>query len=131
MVVSFKEGFKPAGELKWRVHVRTRCRGAMASDTPGTQARQASADCGRARRLPPCGSRRSPAVMNHDDPSHRSPPRAEPLQPDRPDRGTKKQSEDSGSPQRDEPQQDPNVGADKLKKQSEDALENVREGYQR
>ena len=35
--------------------------------------------------------------MNHDDPRHRSPPRAEPLQPDLPGRGTKKQDQRRGA----------------------------------
>ena len=35
--------------------------------------------------------------MNHDDPRHRSPPRAEPLQPDRPGQGTDRQKGGSGT----------------------------------
>lgn len=59
--------------------------------------------------------------MNHDDPKHRSPPRAEPLQPDRPGRGAKK--EEPGS------RGEPGGDAEKLKQQTEDAVENAREGY--
>ena len=61
--------------------------------------------------------------MNHDDPRHRSPPRAEPLQPDRPGRGQDRQKAPPGvAPAKGD-------AADKLKQQNEDALENVREGY--
>lgn len=67
--------------------------------------------------------------MNHDDPTHRSPPRAEPLQPDRPGRGTDKQSRDDGSPPARGQQGDSPERAGKLKKQSDVAVENVREGY--
>jgi len=59
--------------------------------------------------------------MNHDDPKHRTPPRAEPLQPDRPGRGSDK--EEPAQPAR----RDDHV--DKAKEQTDTALENVREGY--
>ncbi|RZJ12781.1 MAG: hypothetical protein EOP39_02725 [Rubrivivax sp.] len=61
-------------------------------------------------------------MNDHDDPNHRSPPRAEPIQPDRPGRGKDKQGSDakqSGDP----------AHADQLKKQEETAVENAREGY--
>jgi hypothetical protein len=58
--------------------------------------------------------------MQPDDP-HRKPPRAEPLQPDRPGRGSKQEDSDKAG-------RSPG-DAEKLKQQSEDALENVREGY--
>lgn len=60
--------------------------------------------------------------MNHDDPTHRKPPRAEPLQPDFPGRGDEKQDKP-------DPQGDPAEAARKLKEQVETAIENVREGY--
>ena len=63
--------------------------------------------------------------MNHDDPTHRTPPRAEPLQPDRPTRGQDKQTDNRGNAQ----QGDSAEQARKLKEQSETAVENVREGY--
>lgn len=67
--------------------------------------------------------------MNHDDPRHRSPPRAEPLQPDQPTKGGDRQEKGSGdAPAKGEQAQSPK-GVEKLKKQSEDALSNVREGY--
>jgi hypothetical protein len=67
--------------------------------------------------------------MNHDDPRHRSPPRAEPLQPDHPGKGDDKEEKGSGdAPAKGEQVQSPGE-AEKLKKQSEDALSNVREGY--
>jgi hypothetical protein len=59
--------------------------------------------------------------MNHDDPQHRSPPRAEPLQPDRPGRGADKQEP--------KPAGQPGGNADKLKQQVDAAVENAREGY--
>jgi hypothetical protein len=62
-------------------------------------------------------------VMNHDDPTHRSPPRAEPIQPDRPGRGADKQTD------RKPAENDGRSHAEKLKEQSENALENTREGY--
>lgn len=61
--------------------------------------------------------------MKHDDPTHRSPPRAEPIQPDRPGRGSDKQRSDSTA-QPGDPKH-----AEKLKQQSEDAVDNAREGY--
>ena len=65
--------------------------------------------------------------MNHDDPRHRSPPRAEPLQPDRPSQGDDKQKPGSGqAPAKGEQAV---TNAEKLKEQSEVAVENVREGY--
>lgn len=67
--------------------------------------------------------------MSHDDPRHRSPPRAEPLQPDRPGRGGEKESSGSGEAPAKGQQSDLTPGAEKLKQQSEDAVENVREGY--
>lgn len=63
--------------------------------------------------------------MNHDDPKHRSPPRAEPLQPDRPTRGTDKQPPDGSEAQ----QGNSAEHARELKQQSEDAIANTREGY--
>jgi hypothetical protein len=62
-------------------------------------------------------------MNDHDDPTHRSPPRAEPLQPDRPGRGTDKQKPPSATGH------GSSESAEKLKRQSEDAVENVREGY--
>ena len=67
--------------------------------------------------------------MNHDDPSHRSPPRAEPLQPDRPGRGTDKEGKHSGMPPAKGEQADVADSARKLKEQVDDAVDNVREGY--
>jgi hypothetical protein len=62
-------------------------------------------------------------MNDHDDPTHRSPPRAEPIQPDRPGRGKDKEaSGDAGQAG------DP-AHADQLKKQEETAVENAREGY--
>lgn len=66
--------------------------------------------------------------MNHDDPRHRSPPRAEPLQPDRPGRGSDRQADD-GRPPAPGQQGDRPERAEKLKEQSETAVENTREGY--
>ncbi|KQW45360.1 MULTISPECIES: hypothetical protein [unclassified Roseateles] len=63
--------------------------------------------------------------MNHDDPTHRSPPRAEPLQPDRPTRGDDKQKERSPEASRRHAKEQ----AEQLKEQTETALENTREGY--
>lgn len=67
--------------------------------------------------------------MNHDDPRHRSPPRAEPLQPDRPGQGTDKQTDGSGAAPAKGQQAPLGESAEKLKRQSEVAVENVREGY--
>lgn len=68
--------------------------------------------------------------MNHDDPRHRSPPRAEPLQPDRPGRGTGRRDESgSGAAPPKGEQGDVSGSADKLRRQSEVAVENAREGY--
>lgn len=69
--------------------------------------------------------------MKHDDPRHRSPPRAEPLQPDRPTQGTQKQSENSGQPPAKGQQADIADSAEKLRQQSKDALDNVSKGYGR
>ena len=66
--------------------------------------------------------------MNHDDPTHRSPPRAEPLQPDRPGRGSDKQPGEGHAPPKGQPGDSPQR-AEKLKQQSDVAVENVREGY--
>lgn len=66
--------------------------------------------------------------MNHDDPRHRSPPRAEPLQPDRPGRGADRESDRGGAPAKGRPG-GTTEGAEKLKQQTEDAVENAREGY--
>ncbi|MBW8846252.1 MAG: hypothetical protein JF607_14910 [Burkholderiales bacterium] len=67
--------------------------------------------------------------MKHDDPRHRSPPRAEPLQPDRPGRGAQKQVERSSAAPAKGQQGDVSGGARKLKQQTDDAVENAREGY--
>jgi hypothetical protein len=67
--------------------------------------------------------------MNHDDPRHRSPPRAEPLQPDRPGRGAGKEPGGSGQAPRSGQQGDTAGRARKLKEQADVAVENVREGY--
>jgi hypothetical protein len=67
--------------------------------------------------------------MTHEDPRHRSPPRAEPLQPDLPGRGTKKQDKRSGAAPAKGEQGDVSKSAEKLKRQSEVAIENTREGY--
>ncbi|HEY8876559.1 MAG TPA: hypothetical protein VIN03_03275 [Roseateles sp.] len=67
--------------------------------------------------------------MNHDDPRHRSPPRAEPLQPDRPSRGSGREADRSGTAPAKGQQGDIAGSAEKLKQQSEDAVDNVREGY--
>lgn len=67
--------------------------------------------------------------MTHDDPRHRSPPRAEPLQPDRPGRGSENQKPERGDAPAKGEQAPSADSAEKLKKQSEVALENVREGY--
>jgi hypothetical protein len=68
-------------------------------------------------------------MATHDDPRHRSPPRAEPLQPDRPGRGSDRQTPDDGQPPAKGEPGGTEDGARKQKQQSEDALENVREGY--
>lgn len=68
-------------------------------------------------------------MATHDDPQHRSPPRAEPLQPDRPGRGTDRQTADNGLPPAKGEQGGTESGASKQKQQVKDALENVREGY--
>lgn len=62
-------------------------------------------------------------MNHHDDPTHRSPPRAEPIQPDRPGRGTDKQRGDGPAPTGNPKH------AEELKRQSENAVENAREGY--
>lgn len=62
--------------------------------------------------------------MQHDDPTHRTPPRAEPIQPDRPGRGSDRQGQDEPGT-RDGTAE----GAEQRRKRSEDALDNVREGY--
>jgi len=67
--------------------------------------------------------------MNHDDPRHRSPPRAEPLQPDRPGQGDDKQRRGSGTAPPKGEQGDSADRADKLKQQTDTAVENAREGY--
>lgn len=67
--------------------------------------------------------------MKHDDPAHRSPPRAEPLHPDRPTQGMKKQSDRDGQAPAKGQQADLTDSAKKRRRQSEDALDNVREGY--
>ena len=67
--------------------------------------------------------------MNHDDPSHRSPPRAEPLQPDRPGQGTKKEEGQGTQTSGEKSGGGLSPGADKLKKQTDNAVENTREGY--
>lgn len=51
------------------------------------------------------------------------PPRAEPLQPDRPGRGGERAEDTTGAPSPDP--------AEQQRRQSEDALDNVREGYDR
>jgi hypothetical protein len=66
--------------------------------------------------------------MNHDDPNHRSPPRAKPLQPDRPLQGTKTEA-DADEPPRKGQQAEVTRGAEKLKEQTDTAVENTREGY--
>ena len=53
------------------------------------------------------------------------PPRAEPLQPDRPGRG----SESEKTTEDDAVKPDPKAAAEKQRAQSRDALKNVREGY--
>lgn len=67
--------------------------------------------------------------MNHDDPRHRSPPRAEPLQPDRPGQGRDPQHPGSGTAPAKGQQADLTRSAEKLKQQSEGAVDNAREGY--
>lgn len=69
--------------------------------------------------------------MNHDDPRHRSPPRADPLQPDKPDQGSGKDGTAVASRRRRANRGGTHEGAEKLSQQSENALENVREGYGR
>ena len=69
--------------------------------------------------------------MNHDDPRHRTPPRAEPLQPDRPGQGQDRQDQSSGDAPAKGEQAHSSESVEKLKRQSEDALANVREGYGR
>ena len=66
--------------------------------------------------------------MNHNDPSHRSPPRAEPLQPDRPGRGTGKEAASGNAAEKGQ-QGDTAEGGKKLKEQADVAVENAREGY--
>lgn len=64
--------------------------------------------------------------MNHEQPGQRKPPRAEPIQPDLPGRGLQKErtadreTDDAGQAAE---------SAENLRRQSEDALDNVREGY--
>lgn len=65
----------------------------------------------------------------HDDPRHRSPPRAEPLQPDRPGRGTDTQEGGTGEAPAKGQQGGTSQGADRLKRQVDDAVDNAREGY--
>ncbi len=67
--------------------------------------------------------------MKHDEPAHRPPPRAEPLQPDRPTQGMKKQSDPKGRAPAKGEQADLADSARKLRRQSEDAIDNVSEGY--
>ncbi len=67
--------------------------------------------------------------MTHDDPRHRTPPRAEPLQPDRPTRGADKESVDDGRAPAKGEQANPAPSAKKLKQQVEDAHDNVSKGY--
>lgn len=67
--------------------------------------------------------------MSHDYPRRRSPPRAEPLQPDLPGQGSDKESHRSGDAPAKGQQADIGKSAEKLKKQVQDALDNVREGY--
>lgn len=55
-------------------------------------------------------------------------PRREPS-PCSPSRGTRKQTDDSGAPAGKGQQGDLAGNAEKLRKQSEDALDNVRDGY--
>jgi len=66
-------------------------------------------------------------------PPSRKPPRAEPLQPDRPGRGddipSGGDSDDALSPPTDTDRAEESV--DRQKQQSDAALENVREGYDR
>ncbi|RZL37055.1 MAG: hypothetical protein EOP35_09615 [Rubrivivax sp.] len=66
--------------------------------------------------------------MNHDDPTHQSPPRAKPLQQDRPLQGTETEP-DQREPRVKGQQADIRPSAEKLKEQTDAALENVREGY--
>ena len=58
-----------------------------------------------------------------------TPPRAEPLQPDRPARGTKKETNEDGRAPAKGQQSDPSQAAEKLKRQVEDAHDNVSKGY--
>jgi hypothetical protein len=67
--------------------------------------------------------------MAQNNPQHRSPPRAEPIQPDRPWRGDDQQRGDSGAAPATGQQGGTAEGARKLKQQSEDAVANTREGY--
>ena len=62
--------------------------------------------------------------MDHDDPTLRKPPRAQPQQPDRPGRGTQRQEVDNSPPAGESGDK-----AEKLRRQEEVAVENVREGY--
>lgn len=66
--------------------------------------------------------------MNHNDPNHRQPPRAEPLQPDRPGRGDDKDESATRAPEASHQGETP-AKAQKLKEQSDTAVENAREGY--
>jgi hypothetical protein len=66
--------------------------------------------------------------MAQNNPQHRSPPRAEPIQPDRPWRGDDQQDKGGAAPAKGQ-QGGTAEGARKLKQQSEDAVDNAREGY--
>ena len=63
----------------------------------------------------------------HPTPPSKKPLRAEPLQPDRPGRGDDVQSDAPDDPA--SPAHREEESAARQKRQSDDALENVREGY--
>ena len=66
-------------------------------------------------------------MNSHPTPPSKKPPRAEPRQPDRPGRGDDVQSDASDDPA--SPAHRDEESAARQKRQSDDALENVREGY--
>jgi hypothetical protein len=67
--------------------------------------------------------------MAHNDPNHRTPPRAEPLQPDRPGRGEDRQETGADSAAGERSEDGLSRRADKLEDQEKAAVENTREGY--
>lgn len=68
--------------------------------------------------------------MSTDDiPGQRKPPRAEPIQPDRPGRGVGSEDDSASKGGNGHDVGTDSDSAQRQKKQSDDALDNVREGY--